>query len=59
MNTFPERYLAIVILSSIIKRGIQEKKTRNVRLPVKGNEIVIKRPERMLSRYLFRLLMIM
>jgi len=37
----------------MIKSGIQQMKTRGVKLPVNGNETTISNPEIKLSKYLF------
>ena len=50
MNTFPERKLFLLIDSSTNNNGTQEIKMSGVRLPVNGNDITIKIPERMLNR---------
>ncbi len=53
MNTLDDLYFFFEIYDSIINNGIQEIKTRKVKLPVNGNEIKRSIPESILNKYRF------
>jgi len=53
MYTLDDLYFFFEMYDSTSNNGIQEIKTRNVKLPVKGNEIKRSIPESILNKYRF------